>query len=238
MEAASLGLIKDHGAEDVSRSAWQRPRRTRCRRATRSPSQSALRLFVVRSRRSQIPDHQARYVVHKLSCFPVSEDVWAMQDCRMCQRFYYCHDDEGREIGIGDVDLISMCLEIAPDQCITLSDIGLDIFEPPNTWDLFRKYAMKLGIDAVSVDCNRNKFARRDLDWPRCHLDQGVARHLRNFLRMAVNDRRYQRLLAREVLVQRTDTDAGHLGNPVGARPVIAFLHQNASSRFQKCIDG
>src|SRR5271156_2773604 len=54
---------------------------------------------------------------------------------------------------------------------------------------------------------------------------------------MTVNDRRYQRLLAWEVLVERTDTDAGHLGNPVGARPVIAFLDQNASSRFQKRVD-
>ena len=42
---------------------------------------------LVGSRRSQIPDQQARYVVHKPSCFPVSEDVWATQDCRMCQRF-------------------------------------------------------------------------------------------------------------------------------------------------------
>ena len=96
----------------------------------------------------------------------------------MCQRFHYCHDDEGREIEIGDVNLISMCLEIAPDQCITIPDIGLDIFEPSNSWNLFRKDAMKLGIDAVSVDCNRNKFARRNFDWTRSHLDQGAARHL------------------------------------------------------------
>src|SRR5258708_4140454 len=119
-----------------------------------------------------------------------------------------------------------MCLEVAPDQCITLSDISLDIFEPPNTWDLFGKDAMKLGIDAVSVDCTGRR------------LDKGVASHLRNFLCMAVNNSRYQRLLAREVLVQRTDTHPRHLGNPIGARFVIPFSDQNASSRFQKRIDG
>ena len=146
--------------------------------------------------------------------------------------------DEGGEIGISDLDLISMCLEIASNQCISLALVSLDIFQPPNPRDLFRKDAMKLGIDAVSVDCNRNEFARRDLDWARSHLDQSVASQLRNLLRMAVDNRRDQRLLAREVLVQRTDTDAGHLGNPVGARAVIAFLHQNASSRFQERIDG
>ena len=90
----------------------------------------------------QIPDHQARYVVHKLSRFLAAEDVWATQDCRMCQRFHYCHQDEGRKVQIGDVDLFSMCLEIAPNQRITLSDISLDILEPSNTWDLFRKDPM------------------------------------------------------------------------------------------------
>ena len=122
--------------------------------ATRSPSQKALCLLIVRSRRSQIPDQQARYVVHKPLCFLVCEDVRATQDGGMCQRFHYCHDDEGGEIEIGDIDLIAMRLQIASNQCITLSDISLDIFEPPNTRDLFRKDAMQLGIDAVTVDCN------------------------------------------------------------------------------------
>ena len=38
------------------------------------------------------------------------------------------------EIQVGDVNLISMCLEVAPDRRVTLSDISLDIFEPPNPW--------------------------------------------------------------------------------------------------------
>jgi hypothetical protein len=36
------------------------------------------------------------------------------QDCRMGQGFHYGHQDEGPEIEIGDIYLISMCPEIAP----------------------------------------------------------------------------------------------------------------------------
>ena len=70
----------------------------------------------------------------------------------MGQGFHYCHQDKGRKIEIGDIDLISMGLQIASHQRISLSDISLDIFEPPNARDLFRKDTMQLGIDAVPVD--------------------------------------------------------------------------------------
>jgi len=72
----------------------------------------------------------------------------------MGQGFHYCHQDKGRKIEIGDIDLISMGLQIASHQRISLSDISLDIFEPPDPRDLFREDTMELGIDAVSVDCN------------------------------------------------------------------------------------
>jgi hypothetical protein len=114
------------------------------------------------------------------------------------------HQDEGPEIEIGDIYLISMCLEIAPDQCITLSDVSLDVFEPPNTWDLFRKDATQLGINSMSLDRNPNEFARSELNR---RAAQGAPCHLGNLLGMAVNNRCHQRLLAREVRVQRTDAD-------------------------------
>jgi hypothetical protein len=82
----------------------------------------------------------------------------------VCQCLNCCHTDEGCDIGIGNIDLISMCVEIVSNQRVNVSFGSLDIFEPSNTWDLFGKDAMKLGIDAVSVDCGRNEFARRDLD--------------------------------------------------------------------------
>jgi hypothetical protein len=49
----------------------------------------------------------------------------------------------------------------------------LDIIQPPNTRDLFCKDAMKPGIDAVNVDCDRNEFACLHLDRARSYLDQG-----------------------------------------------------------------
>jgi hypothetical protein len=67
-------------------------------------------------RRSQIPDHEARDAVHKPLYLLISEDVRATQDRRMGQGFHYGHQDEGPEFEIGDIYLISMCLEIAPDQ--------------------------------------------------------------------------------------------------------------------------
>jgi len=55
---------------------------------------------------------------------------------------------------------------------------------------------------------------------------------------MAVNSRRNQRLLAREVLAKRTDADSRDVGDFVGVRPVVSFVQRNASSRFEKGIDG
>src|SRR5579862_4098813 len=105
-----------------------------------------------RSGLSQISDHQVRYFVHKPFCSLLGEDVWTAEDCSVCQRLHRRHADEGRDIEIGDIDLISMSVEIAPDKCINVLVDRLDILESPNTWDLFGKDAMKLGIDTVSVD--------------------------------------------------------------------------------------
>jgi hypothetical protein len=100
-----------------------------------------------------------------------------------------------------------------------LSDVSLDVFEPPNAWDLFRKDAMQLAINPMSLDRNPNEFARSDLNR---RAAQGAPCHLENLLGMAVNNRCHHHLLAREVRVQqRTDADPRHLANPVGARPVI-----------------
>ena len=110
--------------------------------------------LVFRSLVSQIADHQARSFVDKPRRFLIAEEIRSAQDCRMGQRFHNCYEDEGSEIEIGDINLISMCLEIGSNQCITLLLESLDFPEPSNMWDLFRKDAMELGIDAMTVDCN------------------------------------------------------------------------------------
>jgi hypothetical protein len=43
-----------------------------------------------RSGLSQIPDHEVRYLVDKMFCSFVGEDVRAVQHCRVCQRLHYC----------------------------------------------------------------------------------------------------------------------------------------------------
>jgi hypothetical protein len=56
------------------------------------------------------------------------EHLRATQSCRVCQTFHYCHADEDREIEIGDIDLISICLKIASNQRLPLSQDSFDIF--------------------------------------------------------------------------------------------------------------
>jgi len=45
-----------------------------------------------------------------------------------------------------------------------------DILKSPDPRDLFGKDAMKLGIDAVTFDCDRNEFASRHLDRARSYF--------------------------------------------------------------------
>src|SRR5262249_3133520 len=60
---------------------------------------------------------------------------------------------------------------------------------------------------------------------------------LHHLLLVPVDQRRDQRLLAGEVLIQRADADACDMRNPVGAGAVVAFLDQNASGRFEQRTD-
>jgi len=99
-----------------------------------------------------------------------------------------------------------------------------------NTWYLFGKDAMKLGIDAVSVDCQRNEFVRCYLDRARSYLDQGAADQLQHFVRMALTDGSNQRLLTREILVERSNADACHSSDLVGASPGQAPFFINTAS--------
>jgi hypothetical protein len=47
-----------------------------------------------------------------------------------------------------------------------------------------------------------------------------------------------ERLLAREILIERADADAGDFGNPVGARLLKTFANQNASGCLDQRVDG
>jgi hypothetical protein len=185
----------------------------------------------VRSWSSQKSDHKARYVIHKPPGFFVGKHVWATQNGRMRQRLHRRRTDERGDIRIDNINLISMRIKIASNKRVDVAVDSLCVFEPPGTRNLLDN-TMKLGIDAVGINHDRNELASRDLDRARSYFDQRVPDHLRHLARMAVNDGRHQRFLAREVLVERAYTDTGHGSDLVGTRLVISFFHQNTSSCF------
>ena len=160
-----------------------------------------------------------------------------MQHGRMRQRLHRRHDDEGRKVGIGDVDLAPMRLEMVAKQHAGVADGGVDALEPAGAGNLLVQHAVKFWIDAVGLDSGRHERARRALDRQIGDVAERSARDLEQFLRVALDDGRDQRLLAREILVERADADAGHGGDLVGARPIVALFHQNASGRFDERID-
>ena len=95
---------------------------------------------------------------------------------------------------------------------------------------------MQFGVDTVGVN--------RDGDDLRTAFSIGRAATLSQALRVtselpavALDDGGYERLLAGEVLVKRTDTHTRHFRDAVGAGLVEAFLDENASGRFDQRVD-
>src|SRR5690606_31554716 len=56
-------------------------------------------------------------------------------------------------------------------------------------------------------------------------------------LAMTLEQRHHQRVLAREILVQRPDAHARDLGDAVGARPIEPLLDENASRGLEDGLD-
>jgi len=97
---------------------------------------------------------------------------------------------------------------------------------------------VQLGIDAMCVDRRFDQLTCRISYRPRRHVNERIAQQLHDLLLVTVDQRRDQRLLARKILIQRPDADAGDIRNPVGARTVVAILYKNASGRSEQRIDG
>jgi arsenite methyltransferase len=161
-----------------------------------------------------------------------------MQNRGMRQSLHRRYQDESRKVEIGDVDLATMSLEITSKERASAPQYGVDIFEPPGAGNFFVQDAVKLRIDAVSIDPGRNQLAYSDLDRARGDPEKRIAGNFRQFLRVSLDNGRDQCLLAGEVLVERADADAGRGRDLVGARPGVALFDQNASSRFDKRFDG
>ena len=82
----------------------------------------------------------------------------------MRQRLHRRHQDESGEVEIGNVDLATMGLEIVSKKPASVSLDSFDVFEPAGARNLLGQDAVKLRIDAVSVDRGCDEFAHPDLD--------------------------------------------------------------------------
>jgi len=106
-----------------------------------------------------------------------------MQNRGMRQSLHRRYQDESRKVEIGDVDLATMSLEITSKERASAPQYGVDIFEPPGAGNFFVQDAVKLRIDAVSIDPGRNQLAYSDLDRARGDLidaggiDELITRH-------------------------------------------------------------
>ena len=77
----------------------------------------------------------------------------------MRQRLNRRHQDESSEVGIGNVDLAAMGLEIISQESASVSLDSFDILEPPGARRLLGQDAVKLWIEAVRIDRGSDQFA-------------------------------------------------------------------------------
>lgn len=155
----------------------------------------------------------------------------------MRHRFDRCHADECRKPQVDSAKLIAVSLKIGPDEDIVFAIEGFDVLEPPGARNLLRKDAMKLGIDTMRLDRGGDHLAHCLLDRLRGNLGQRSTDDLHDVLIVMIDDGGNERLLAGEILVERADADARHLGDAVGAGSVETLPDQNASCRFNKRVN-
>ena len=132
---------------------------------------------------------------------------------------------------------MAVVLEIGPKESIGFAIEGSYILKASHARNLLCKDAMQLGVDAMRLDRYGNKPAHRFLNRLRRDLRQRATDDLM-ILIATIDDGGNERLLARKILVKRTDADPGQFSDPVGAGPVETFPDQNASGRFNKRLNG
>src|ERR1700754_2699641 len=93
-------------------------------------------------------------------------------------------------------------------------------------------------VGSMSLDSGSDQLAHGLLHRQRGDIGQRAANDLRQFIAMTFHDSGNECFLAREILVERTDTHACLLGDPVGARLIEPVRDKNASSCFDQRVDG
>src|SRR5262245_31715899 len=104
-----------------------------------------------------------------------------------------------------------MYLEVGADERVSLAIESPDVFQTAHAGHLLHQSPVQPGIDAVRVDHDLYELTGPNLDGLLHHPGQRVAQQLHHLLRVAIDHRRHQRFLAREILVERADADASRL---------------------------
>src|SRR5262249_40590037 len=133
--------------------------------------------------------------------------------------------------------LVAVALEIGSEQGVVRAAEGFHLLEPARARNLLGQHAMEPGIDAMRLDRGGDERADRLPDRLARGLRERAARDLAELIAVPVDHRGNERVLAGEILIEGADAHAGLIRDAVGARPIEAFPHQNASSRFDQRID-
>jgi len=145
---------------------------------------------------------------------------------------------ERRQLDVGDAELVASARQVPGDrrEHRPLELVALGRLAEPR--HLLHQHAVQIGIDRVrahdQLDHRAHGRAQRQIAHA---LELGHHRR-RHLVLVAPEQRRDQRLLRREVLVERADRHAGGLRDLVGRRPIEAVLDQKASGRLEDRIDG
>src|SRR5258706_14470398 len=89
----------------------------------------------------------------------------------------------------------------------------------------------------MRLDRRGDELAHSNVDRLGRDLSGGGSDDLHKVPIVAFDDGGYERLLARIVLVERANAHPRLAGDPVGAGPIEAIPHQNASGRLDQGVD-
>lgn len=189
-----------------------------------------------RSLLPQIPHHHPRRLLHQHLHHLLRQHLCLVQHHIVRHGFDCADADEGCDVEIDLAQFLAVLLEIGAHQGVDFADEGFAV-ELSGAGDLLGEDALQFRVDAVGFDRDADEAAhgfldRHVRDFAECGADDG-----HDLLLVAVDHGGDERLLARKILIERADADAGDLGDAVGARLFKTLPDQNASSRLDQRVD-
>ena len=95
---------------------------------------------------------------------------------------------------------------------------------------------MQFGIDEMEIDQFFNEIDRKFAEGRRCARGNIALEYMANVRDMALVQSAENRLLVREILIERADTDPRHLGNAVGGERASPLPLQNDRNGRKHCL--